>query len=69
MDSQPDGKKPEYNLVAKSNCKTCYGRGYIIRTVLIGTGWQSKTAMCFCVKKVPRESGLNPIEEKEERRE
>ena len=29
-------EKPEVMYVAKGSCKTCYGKGYVIRTMMVG---------------------------------
>ena len=61
MDSTMPVKKPKYQYVANKNCKTCYGRGQIVRTKPIDNPrkkmMQRRIDNCGCVVRVPIEKG------------
>jgi hypothetical protein len=62
--------KTEIKYFAKNNCKQCYGRGVIIRTLPRGRKLQvAQKSRCKCVKMVrkPRqEDGGAPIVKQEQ---
>ena len=49
--------KPKFKFVPKKNCKMCYGRGSVVRTLPMGNKrFKGKLFRCGCVKKVEVEA-------------